>query len=512
MMRTILILLFVGSSVSLLAQDYAGEDETACSGTGVTIGKTSPNSNHCYLWELADGMPPDQVNLPNPTVTPNETTSYSVTVTDQNFSFRAVDVVEVVIDFGCITFNPKYILPDGEDNQCEVKLNCNNRYGTPDPFTWSIDADPDNTGCTIDPNTGWISGCSSGGTITVKATNDNNTACVAKEDIEVNVGVKDVIVKDLDSPGREIHVGDTLYLIGSSNVQIEAIPNEESSFPAGQPEWSGDLTPAEGNVAQWDAFLLANGTTTITAGDDKTVVIIRLGANPVSIGESIDKKALQKLKGTFEQTGLPGITGAGNCATIPVSVTIPSDASLQASLSWQNVEKYQDPDYAKKIAVTLQFNAISVAGCLPLPCCYGNVVIPGGSAKAFAYVRAAAGISFNINVEKDPSSEQPEDWLGSVGAAGNVEIAGGVGIDVSLGPVGINGGAEAFTDAKMEVRIRNKLLEYRVFWGGFHTQINGGVYYMEPSNVIAPLKLGPWEIMKGSDGVWSLISDLSELF
>ena len=82
---------------------------------------------------------------------------FNQTLTDQNFSFKAIDRVRVVIFFGGIKFHPKYIYPNGEANQAKATLTSNG-YGTEFPsesFTWSVESDPDNTGAVISAD-GWI--------------------------------------------------------------------------------------------------------------------------------------------------------------------------------------------------------------------------------------------------------------------------------------------------------------------------------------------------------------------
>ena len=490
-----------------VSQQYAGPTQTACSSTGAVLGVGSPDPDHCYLWEVADGLTPEQVNETNPLVKPNRTTVYSVTVTDQEFSFRAIDRCTVKVDFGGLEIQPRYIEPNGEPNQAQAELTIN---GTPpfppDPITWSISADPDGTGCSIDQN-GSISNCSSAGTVTIRATNDNNTACIAEKDIEVNVGVRDVVVRDLSHPGREAHAGDTLYMIGNGDIEFQAYPNEESSFPDGQPEWSGDLSPPPGNEYIWMADV-GIGTYTVTAGE-KTVVVWRFPPSVVQTGFNIDLEGFNKLKEMLTNGSPAGDLQSGLCTPIPIGVTLPT--VIQGNYKEELVPKYQDPNLGYKQEINLNVPAIGVAGCMPLPCCVTYLQLPNGTGlAAFAYLRGLAGLTFNINVLKDPSAADSE-WDGSAGINGKVEMAGGVAADVSLGPAGLSGGVEGLTNAEGKVRINEGKLEYQVSWGGIQAQFQGLAFLGLPSNPIVsiPAVMGPFNIVNGATSDWRLIKDLT---
>lgn len=509
-MRKTLIILLVGVSFSLAAQNYAGENQDGCSGTGIVIGIPDPNPEYCYKWGIADGLTAEQIHQQRPVVKPNKTTTYSVTVTDPDFSFRAVDEVEVTVDFGGVKFAPKYILPNGENNQSKATLTVNKLSlgGLPRPFTWTVDSDPNNTKCEIDQS-GWISKGESGGKVTIRATLDDNDACFAEEIIDVNVGVKDLVVRDVSDHTRVAHDKDTLYIVGAGSVEFEAIPNEESSFPQGQPEWTGDLSPPPGN----DFIFISSigiGTYTVSAGD-RTVTVISVNANPISVAANIDLAGLKKFSEMFKKPKEPTPDEVTFCSPIPPEVTLP--AAISIGITSEVVPKYKSPDIGDKNSVSLTLPAIGVSGCLPLPCCSATfpIPVPGVTAKYYVYLRGSAGLSFNINIARDESLES-DAWDGQAKMSGSAEVAAGAAFDLSVGLLGFTGGAEAVAKAGVDVRYNDTKLEYQAYWGGVQAILKGTLYYMSPSETIQfGVTKGPWQVVDGDKSNWSLLLDFTSL-
>ncbi len=491
------------------SQQYAGEEKIGCSGPGAVIGIDNPNPDHCYLWAVADGLTEEQVNQKQPLVHPGETTWYTVTVTDQNFSFKAIDRVRVVIFFGGIKFHPKYIYPNGEANQTKATLTSNG-YGTEFPsesFTWSVESDPDNTGAVISAD-GWISNCTQPGKVTIRATKNSNPACYAEEVIEVNVGVKDVIVRDMDNAGREAHAGDTLYVVGIGDIEFEAIPNDESSFPPNQPEWSGSITPPGGNDYLWTADISEGTTYTVTAGD-KTVTVTRLAPNTVTIQRDIDIKPIKDFMDKFKK-----FTAAIQnplCTPIPVGVVLPTN--FTGGVKFERVGKYQNPDYGYKTEFSAELPVVGVAGCAPfLPCCGVVVGVPlGGNALIFPYARFNSSISLTGAVAKDPSAEN-SNWVGTITFAGKLELAAGVAVDISFVGMGLTGGGETLTKFEAAARLQNDKIEHQETWGGLQAQFTGSVYFGSPSNPSWAVKagLGPFNLLDGAQTPWTQLVDLSD--
>lgn len=509
MKKTIYSIVFIFAlHVPVFGQQYAGEEKVACGSTGAVIGVDNPNSNWCYIWEIAEGLNPADKNSSNPLVTPNQTTTYRCTVTDQNFSFKATDQVKVKVAFGGLEFQPRFILPNGEMNQSQAILNLNEPLtsgGEAGTYTWSIADDPDGTNCSIDPQTGWISGCDSGGSVKIRATRDNNPDCKAEKNIEVNIGVKELIVRDLAHAGREAKSDDTLWITNSGPIEFEAVPNEGTSFPSGQPDWSGDLTAT--NDIVWSTSLISPGTYSVTAGD-KTVYVKRDVESTLDISLTVDLRALDTLAKKVEKVGPPLVSPL--CTPIPVSVTVPG--MVTGSLKITNVPKYQNPDLANKIQILVSVPGFGAAGCAPLlPCC--GFVIPGTNIVGFTYFRAAGGLAFGIDVTKDPSMAN-NDFTGEVNINGFVEMGVGVTVDAALGPAGISGAGEAFTKAEGKVRIKDQKLEYQLGWNGLQFQAAGLAYFGTPANPtpIASVRFGPYNIIEGAKTDWVLIKDLSEFF
>lgn len=513
MMKSGLIILLMLTFMPAWSQQYAGEEKIGCSGPGVAIGVDNPNPDHCYLWGVEDGLTPEQVNEKNPIVHPKETTWYTVTVTDQQFSFKAVDRVKVSIFFGGIKFSPTYIYPDGEQNQSKATLTTNG-LGTefpPSSYTWSIHADPDGTGAVISSD-GWISNCTQSGKVTVRATKDDNPSCYAEEIIEVNIGVKDVIATDMVNEGRLAKDKDTLYIVKQPStshlVQFKAIPNDEATFPTGQPNWEGNPMPPSGNQASWFASL-ENGTYTVYAGDKKVTVVV---STPFAstIQKSLDFSLLKDFKDNkIPAYGLP--LQSPYCTPIPIGVTLPAE-NITFGLAVEEVNKFKDPNTANKYDFSISLPAIGLAGCVPIINLSFIVGIPGvGDVWVFPYLRGAAGITLSGNVIKDPSSEMSQ-WDGSINAVGKVELYAGVGVDASLGPVGLSASGEAGGEYQLKCRFNEGKIEWNSSASGLQVKFAGYVYLGSPSNpsfTTPTFELGPYKIIDGFETPYSLLVDLN---
>lgn len=512
-MRITYTLLLLCAPLFTWSQQYAGEDKIGCSGPGVSIGIDNPNPNHCYLWEVEEGLSPSQVNEKQPIVHPGETTWYTVTVTDQEFSFKAVDRVKVTICFGGIKFYPTYIYPNGEMNQAKATLTTNG-CGAEFPastYTWSIAADPDGTGATISSD-GWISNCSNSGKVTVRVTKDDNPACYAEEIIEVNVGVKDVIATDMVNDGRLAHVRDTLYIVKQPStthlVQFKAIPNDEAEFPPGQPDWDGNPTPPSGNQATWTAPL-ENGTYTVYAADRRVTVIVST-PTVYTIQKSIDITKIQEFKKKVE----PGYSlplQSPYCTPIPIGVTLPAE-NITLGVGVEEVNMYKNPDIGTKINFSVALPAVGLAGCVPLINLSFIVKVPGvGDIWVFPYLRGAAGITIAGNATKDPSSEM-SGWDGSIVGTGKVELGGGIGVDVSLGAFGLSAGGDASGEYAINCRLNEGKVEYNSSASGLQVKFAGYVYLGSPSDPAfssPTLELGPYKIFDGFETPYSLFMDLN---
>lgn len=102
---TIIIMLACISCFSQEIQAIAGQDTSICLGDAVQIGSDGIGLA-CYYWTPATGL--DDPSLPNPTASPTETTTYTLTVIGEGFSGKAtsqvtVTVVEEIIGFSAIT-------------------------------------------------------------------------------------------------------------------------------------------------------------------------------------------------------------------------------------------------------------------------------------------------------------------------------------------------------------------------------------------------------------------------
>ncbi|MBL0007200.1 MAG: hypothetical protein IPP25_08465 [Saprospiraceae bacterium] len=513
-MKFTLIVILILSAMHAQSQQYAGEEKICCSGNGAAIGIDNPNPDHCYVWAAADGLTADQVNQKTPIVKPDKTTWYNVTVTDQFFSFKAIDRVRVVVYFGGIKFYPTYIYPNGEANQAKATLT-ENGYGSlpPEPFTWSVHADPDNTEATIS-QAGWISGCVRSGKVTIRATSTSNPECYDEEIIEVNIGVKDVIASDMVNEERKAQAGETLYIVkplaGMHLVEFRAIPNDESTFPAGQPDWSGNPTAPPEAAESWTASLgpLA-GYYTVTAGD-KSVTVALSVSSPVTIQKALDLSQVKKFKEKFFNSYSFPLQSA-YCTPIPIGLTIPAD-NITLGVALEEVNKYHNPNLGNKIDFAITLPAIGASGCLPLYNFLFIASVPGlADVYVFPYVRAAAGITIVGNVTRDPSM-QMSDWDGTLNVVGKVELFAGFAVDAAFGPFNLSVSGETGSDLTMKARLQEGKIETNASVGGLQVKFAGYVYVGSPSNPTfstPTFELGPYKVIDGYESPYVEFIDLN---
>lgn len=494
--------------------DYAGPDKTACQGNGANIGNPNPG-DVCYTWDKADGLNPNDIHSTNPLVTPNFTTTYTVNVVGDNFTFNTTDQVVVSVDFGGLVITPEYInLLSPPANQATATLTINNfAGGGADPILWSIE-NAGSTGCTIDQS-GVISNCIESGTVTVKATNQNSPACVARKQLEINGGVKDVTAKDNGNPGRIAHHNETLYLIGpatpgpAGTVTFTAVPNENSSFPEGEPQWSGPLMPPPGSEVQWVTDALSLGTYAESAGnlDPKNVTVEVIGPDEVSITLGINTGLVQtlvdKIKGNAKTKEEDAF-----CSD-PFSIDLPG--AISASYKSSNAVKFQDPGYDTKKEVAIDIPTISVTGCMYFPCCTGGAKFGPVFVYYFTYFGASLGLTLNVATAKDPSASADPKWvLSNLSAAVAGKLEAGVRMESEFAENGgIIVGANISTECKLEGRYVSNpdRLEWNASWGGLVGKVSATIWYgtMDGALEVAFQK----NLMNGAETGFQLLHDLS---
>ncbi len=243
-----LLLPAVGSAQLPMA-NWAGPDTVSCGEKGVQLGVSTPCPNCCFSWSPAEGL--DAVNIQNPIARPKRPTTYTVVVTDENFSQLKRDQVHVGLSFGELHFIPDHLTQGTEEIVlARLKNNTSNA-----PTTWSIEGL--DLGCTITPNPGdqdlaTLHPGDEYGKIRVKVQKTADSECYFVDTLPVNSGVKDLILIDDNTPNRVARTGETLYLIGNSpeetKARLIAVPNE-GGFAPGIPDYKempDSPTPIDG--------------------------------------------------------------------------------------------------------------------------------------------------------------------------------------------------------------------------------------------------------------------------
>lgn len=486
-MNKLTILLFLLLPMSLIAQNYAGDDETICQGSGIQIGNPTPDPDLCYTWDMAEGLDPGDIHNPNPTVYPQTETTYTVHVTSDGFGFSASDQVTIDVDFGGLTVTPEYIdLAGTLDDQAQAELNINDYLGSSSDIIWSLE-NTGTSGCVINQD-GVISNCMEGATITVKATNADHPVCMATQSVEVNGGVRAVTAEDLANQGRIAKTGDTLYLVGGGSAQMTAVPNANTTFSPGQPTWQGSHTPPAGSEVSWPTpHLLVNGLRNYKAGgiDPKEVFVSVIDPDLVQLNLTVPNALIELF--------INGVKG--NSAVIenepfcfpPLEFKASDWSSSQILYKSSNAPKYRDPGYDNKYEVVVNVPAVGIEGCMFFPCCSGGANIGVFSVYFYTYLKAGLALSISVNASKDPNTPNPEWQVTDLNPALTGQLEAGLRLE-SQSPAGFGliGEAKLLTNCKLEGRFANNpdKLEWNASWGGLVGEVSLTGYYGDPSNAV----------------------------
>lgn len=480
MKRILIIAIVLLTSQRIVAQDYAGPDTTICSGSEVMIGIPSSNSTYCYYWDAAEGMPEDQRHLAQPIVSPEHNTVYRVSVRGPMFQEIGSDQTQVFVDFGPVVPNPSYInigMTDSIQATAEL-LKDGGR-----PYTWLV-VDQDDTGCFINTFSGEITDCTSTGKFKFKAQAINDLNCDVDGELDVNLGVKEVIAVDAKNTHRKATAGQTLKIVNgfdagvgfeNRTINVTAVPNKGGIFGPGTPEWEGNL---EGSSVGNDLFigeLAIPGTRYIQPAEDKRVLIVYEDASVLTSSTSANIAFLTKALDYIYAPGLidtkcPPDDGLGGYVIPNGSISITEEV--------KKVEKYGDPGLADARKYTFTPTGIGVCGEISFPIIAYK--IPKFGISLDGVIGASATLTVAVAAEYDPSKKDP--YSGDVTVTGEVGITGGLKVPVEAGVAGITIAASLSTGAKATVKVEYPQLSVGFEIGGLSGTIQGEAWVGTKSN------------------------------
>jgi RHS repeat-associated protein len=272
----------------------AGSPQTVCKGTTVTLGGSPSASGgatpYKYIWTRFEGLAND--SIPNPTATPNYTTTYVLTVVDNNKCYGTSSAV--------ITIKPEIAVFAGNDTTI-LKRDTMLLGGTPTanygsiPFTYSWS-----------PTTG----LNSSTIANPKASPASNTTYVVTiTDAGACGNKKDTVVVTVD-PNQKVNAGsnvticfhDTTTIGGSPTAKGGTLPYTYSwspstgltstsianpkALPTITTSYVVTVTDAQAHVVRDTVVVTVKPLPVANAGNDNTVYKSRivLGANPVASG------------------------------------------------------------------------------------------------------------------------------------------------------------------------------------------------------------------------------------
>ncbi|HRZ48374.1 MAG TPA: hypothetical protein P5338_03160 [Bacteroidales bacterium] len=282
-----MMLVFALSSMTVSGQGQAnaGPDTTVCKDVPVTLGGAMDPS-WCFHWTPHEGLSDPYVA--NPQATPAATTTYTLTVTGQNFSFTSTDQVTVsVIVISDITFNPNPLLNSmAQTSQASATINAGG------PLIWSIEGDA--IGCTINSSTGLINAGITTGQITVRAKStaypdcyqeadlcigSGDDCCPVYENFTKTFGPITVTIPGKIEPTMPLDGGYCRYSCTTAvNISMEGVFQKNYSLPGVTVSWKekpGDPTDFKDVTLTWQG--------TFTAGTfgliDANITEVSLGVN-----------------------------------------------------------------------------------------------------------------------------------------------------------------------------------------------------------------------------------------
>lgn len=545
-MRKILVIMFIlPLSYCMHAQGLAGEDKETCGGM-VILGVPNPDPDHCYIWRVGKGLTEDYRHSPNPHVYAIEDATYRVTVTDQDFSFRTYDEVDVKVTLGYIDFEPEYV--SLEEDAPPVQATLVPIDGMERIVIWSISACEGACDCDITAD-GIISGCSSEGKITVKAIDANNMNCSIEKDIYVNTGVKEVKMYEGTKPNRVASSiaddnGYILYVTDVDPVIVKALANDGTDFAEGQPVWEGDPMPDQDGIDEWafsDNAVSVGNSYTITAGD-QTVVLVYKDEDDVPAYEFSPNlsSSLIDIVGPFTTSlfALGPFLSEGPCTCAP-DATYPF---VHPSVTRKWVERNKDPGLGRFINVSMDastFFKMEFGGgtnCAYLQRFGHNLTFPNTPGNVFIAPFLVFGngdqeIKFETDVIFDASHAQFEVETPGTGiisttsiVSGEITYAAGFAVVQSLtdGPFGLETSnltpQSTFTvrdgTIQMGPFVSQVTVDYDHEWGGLQLDRTGNkLYYGSPSNPTwTKTGRGALNLLDGGSGTVTLPVMREDLF
>jgi hypothetical protein len=515
-MKLIFSLILCAWFYSVSGQGYAGEDQTVCEAhTGVTLGISNPNPEHCYDWY--SNVSEDDRYSPNPQVFPKKTTTYYLRVTDHDFSFVSYDHVEVKVEMGRIAIMAEPIPPNTEEPE-EIQASTQLLDSEISAVVWSIAEDPDNTGCQImnasssGLDYGDISHCISPGTIVIRATDANNPDCFIEKDAKVNHGILDLSVEEVGGGSRIAYSGETLYVVGPSEIRFIAWTDSRYILPYNQPEWTGDLLPEEEHSLDWTIEVETEGTYVVTCSDFEVTVIV-LSDEEEQFELPTDLSLWIQFADVIEN--LAGFEPY--LCNEPPSIMVNANHQLRGIV--KNMERTMSKEYYKHITVIGDVDnsyLLQSEGCALLTDYSKVYSIPGfGSFQITPSFRTDISgnnsIAIQIQLQTDEISEDLEE----------IDLTFYSAISLVAKPVIEFNEVEIFTSpAFMEItakfdgdfRLTDEKIEYKTSRDGLQMNPKGYMFTGAPSNPTwkAPVNMSV-NIMDGHQSVWKTFADLSSL-
>ncbi len=511
--------------LAVQSQQWAGPDVEVCEqGTPKTLGSMDPCPGCCYNWTPAEGL--SCTTCKNPEVNVKKKTDYTVEVRDQHLKSLGKDMVTVDVAFGNIHFTPDHLI-QGSDKTVEAKLLSLSSNFNPSDIHWSLVGG--DLGCMNTPigQTSTITPGDQYGKVHVLADymGDYDGECYAKEDLDINNGVKDVWAIDYNSPTRMAKNDETLYTLNEAPVLISAKPNE-GGFKNGVPDWKPDAygshTPPQGahDIEMSEDPQVLDGRTSqyiageLPDGQPKVTVIRRipLPEYTTSISmpgmDTLDKLIKKNFK-FFNKTDV--ILPCGTSSPFTMSLTLPS-----LGIKVNESEKYNSPFLGIKQNLAIEAS-VSATGKLFHPT-FTHLI----DVHLFGYDLVMCSRLYTeltgvlmVNMEFNQNDSLPDDsWIASdpsltasLGISGNLEFA--------VIPVGYLISASAKLGGKLNmiftyVQASNKLIDQLNIdpitanlqakiqqegdMGKYEDVLDGLLNFSKQIVLMDKKELGPWDL------------------
>ncbi|TDU40015.1 putative secreted protein (Por secretion system target) [Gelidibacter sediminis] len=277
----------------------AGMDQTICEGASVTLTATGGDS---FLWNTG-------ATTPTIKVSPSQTTTYTVTVSDT--SGNTSDTDDVVV-----TVNPLPTVDAGKNKVIKIGESITLTATGAQSYIWNTGATE--ASITVSPSTtttytviGSTNGCDATDTITVRVQGSNEVVVDAGKDQSICEGGSVI----LTATGGETYLWNT----GITTASIEVSPSETTTYTVTAYDSKGNPSDSDDVIVTVNPIPIVDAGKDVTINLGESVVLSATGSNNYQWSTGVSGPSIN-VSPTSTQTYT--VTGTSNTCEATDSVTV----------------------------------------------------------------------------------------------------------------------------------------------------------------------------------------------